>query len=313
MKIAEDELRFDGRVAIVTGAGRGIGRAYATLLAARGSKVVVNDLGGTRAGVDGDPGVAESVAAAIRDAGGEAVADGSDIATADGAAALVDTAVASWGRVDVLVNNAGIYLPDAFPDIEPAEFRRYFDVHVGGSFAVTRRCWPHMVRAGYGRVVMTTSHGMLGSAALTSYGAAKGAVFALARALAMAGGTAGILVNSVAPVAATRMTGATDDAPGGRFGVDSSAPSLVAPLVALLCHESCAVTGETFLAGGRRQARLYLAETPGYVHPGVDLTPEDVAAHWAEVLDTDGAMVPTDTLSWLDMNAARLVTTPVGE
>jgi len=305
-----EPLRFDGRVAIVTGAGRGIGRAHALLLAERGARVVVNDLGSATSGDGSDAAPAERVAASISAAGGDAVADGSDVASADGAAQLVGRALDSYGRVDILVNNAGIFTPAEFPALELSDLRRYFDVHVGGSFNVAREAWPHLVRAGYGRIVMTTSHGILGSAPLIAYGTAKGGVFALARALAVTGKDQGILVNSVAPVAATRLAGGDDDGTSGNGVLDGATPALVSPLVALLSHESCPVNGETFLSGGRRHARLYVGETEGYVHPGTDVTPEVVAGHWAQIMDESAHYVPVDTTTWLEGNAARIAATP---
>ena len=305
-----ERIGFDGRVAIVTGAGRGIGKAHALLLAERGARVVVNDLGSANSGDGSDPGPAEQVATAIRDAGGDAVADSSDIATVEGAAQLVRRATDTYGRVDVLVNNAGIFEPDQFPDVEVSKLRRYFDVHTGGTFNVTRECWPHMVRAGYGRIVMTTSHGILGAPALIAYGTAKGGVFALARALAVTGRDLGITVNSVAPVAATRLAGGDDDGTSGQGVLDGTLTSLVSPLVSLLCHESCPVSGETFLSGGRRHARLYVAETEGYVHPDTDLTPEAVAEHWTQIMDESQHWVPEDTDAWMNGNAQRIAATP---
>jgi NAD(P)-dependent dehydrogenase (short-subunit alcohol dehydrogenase family) len=307
-----EPIRFDGRVAIVTGAGRGIGRSHALLLAERGARVVVNDLGSANSGDGSDSGPAEQVAATIRAAGGEAVADASDVASPDGAAQLVRRALDAYGRVDILVNNAGIFVPAEFPALDVSELRRYFDVHVGGSFNVTRECWPHMVQAGYGRIVMTTSHGILGSAPLIAYGTAKGGVFALARALAVTGQGLGITVNSIAPVAATRLAGGDDDGTSGQGVLDGATPALVSPLVALLCHESCPVNGETFLAGGRRHARLFVAETEGYVHPGTDVTPEVVAAHWPQIMDESDHYVPVDTSAWLQGNAERIAATPAG-
>jgi NAD(P)-dependent dehydrogenase (short-subunit alcohol dehydrogenase family) len=309
---AMEPIRFDGRVAIVTGAGRGIGRAHALLLAARGARVVVNDLGGAASGDGSDPGPAERVAAEIRAAGGDAVADGSDIASGDGAAQLVRRALDAYGRIDVLVNNAGIWVPDEFPGVDVSAMRRYFDVHVGGSFNVTRECWPHMVRSGYGRIVMTTSHGILGSPALIAYGTAKGGVFALARALAVTGQGLGITVNSVAPVAVTRLAGGGDDDGGSGEGLlEGSLPALVSPLVMLLCHESCPVSGETFLSGGRRHARLFVAETEGYVHPDPDLTPEAVAEHWGQIMDASDHYIPADTGMWLQGYAEWIAAIPV--
>jgi NAD(P)-dependent dehydrogenase (short-subunit alcohol dehydrogenase family) len=306
-----EPIRFDGRVAIVTGAGRGIGKAHALLLAERGARVVVNDLGSANSGEGSDSAPAEQAAAAIRAAGGDAVADSSDIASVEGAAQLVARAVDAYGRVDILVNNAGIFVPGEFPALEVSQLRRYFDVHVVGSFNVTRECWPHMVQAGYGRIVMTTSHGILGSAPLIAYGTAKGGVFALARALAVTGQGLGITVNSIAPIAATRIAGGNDDGTSGEGVLDGSTPALVSPLVALLCHASCPVSGETFLSGGRRHARLFVAETEGYVHPEADVTPEVVAEHWGQIMDESEHYVPADTEAWMKANAERIAATPI--
>ncbi|MEV6236611.1 SDR family NAD(P)-dependent oxidoreductase [Lentzea sp. NPDC051838] len=295
-----EQIDFSGRVAIVTGAGRGIGKAHALLLAERGARVVVNDLGGASSGLGSDAGPAEEVAALIRDAGGEAVADTSDVASTTGAARLVRTAIDMYGRIDVLINNAGFWTPSEFPEVDADEMSRYFAVHVGGSFNVTRECWPHMVEAGYGRIVMTTSHGILGAPALLAYGTAKGGVFGLARGLAVTGSQHGIKVNNIAPVAATRLAAGLDTDTG-----------LVSPMVLLLSHESCPVNGETFLSGGRRHARLFVSETEGYVHPSTNLTPEDVAGHWAQIMDESKAYVPVDTISWMAEHQARIDAVPL--
>ncbi len=310
------KIEFDGRVAIITGAGRGIGKAHAKLLAERGARVVVNDLGGTRSGDGSDPEVSEGVVEEIRKAGGQATADTSDIASVEGAAQLVRRAIEAYGRVDIVVNNAGMHMPDDFPDLETAAFRHYFDVHVAGTFNVTREAWPHMVEANYGRVVMTTSHGMLGSRSLTSYGSAKGGVLGLARALAVTGKDAGITVNCVAPVAVTRLTPNPSNAPAkprtdGGGVLEQSSPELVSPLVAMLCHESCSVTGETFLSGGRRFARLFIAETKGYVHPESDITPEVVEEHWAQIMDDSNYELLANTVSWMKNNNALIAAVPV--
>jgi NAD(P)-dependent dehydrogenase (short-subunit alcohol dehydrogenase family) len=306
-----EPLRFEGRVAIVTGAGRGLGKAHALLLAQRGARVVVNDLGSATSGAGSDSGPAERAVAEIRAADGDAVADTSDIASVEGAAQLVHRALDTYGRVDILVNNAGIFTPAEFPALEVSELRRYFDVHVGGSFNVARECWPHMVRSGYGRIVMTTSHGILGSAPLIAYGTAKGGVFALARALAVTGRDLGITVNSIAPVAATRLAGGNDDGTSGEGVLDGSTPALVSPLVALLCHESCQVSGETFVSGGRRHARLFVAETEGYVHPDTNVTPEVVSEHWTQIMDESDHYIPADTSAWMKGNAERIAATPI--
>ncbi len=194
-----DEHRFDGRVAVVTGAGRGIGRAYARLLAARGAGVVVNDLGSSMAGDGADEQPAARVVAEIVDAGGEAIADGSDVSTVAGAEALIGAAVERFGRIDVLINNAGIMRWAGMPEVDEDNLARHLAVHVGGSFNTTRAAWPHMVDQGYGRIVMTTSAGLFGLPNNTSYATAKGAVIGLTRSLKIAGAKHGIKVNLIAP------------------------------------------------------------------------------------------------------------------
>ncbi|HEY4022427.1 MAG TPA: SDR family NAD(P)-dependent oxidoreductase [Pseudonocardiaceae bacterium] len=296
-------LHFDNQVAVVTGAGRGIGAAHAALLAARGAKVVVNDIGAAMDGMGGDTTLATRQVEQIRQAGGTAEADTSDISIPEGAAALVDRAISTFGRLDIVVNNAGIYWTDGFPDIKLVELNRQLALHVGGSFNVTRAAWPHLREAGHGRVVMTTSTGALGSATLTSYSTAKAAVLGLGRSLAVAGAPHGIKVNMVAPMGMTRMMSA------GRTDVPDAPerdPSLAAPLVAILCHRDCPVNGETYISGMRRVTRLFLAETPGYVHDGLDLAPEHLLANWDAINDPRTPEVRTDTMSWAAANERHL-------
>jgi NAD(P)-dependent dehydrogenase (short-subunit alcohol dehydrogenase family) len=298
-------LRFDGKVAVVTGAGRGIGAAYAALLADRGARVIVNDIGASRFGQGSDSSPAAGQATLIQQAGNTAEPDTSDISTTGGALDLVSHAVSSFGRLDIVVNNAGIYWTDSFPDVDLADLQRQLAVHVGGSFNVARAAWPHLRASGSGRMVMTTSTGALGSAELVSYGSAKAAVLGLGRALAMAGGPHGIKVNVIAPMAMTRMMNAHT---GDSVVPDDPQrdPSLVAPLVALLCHEDCPVSGEAYMSGMRRTARLFLAETDGYTHPSLDLTPEDLLAHWPEINDLSRQHLAPDTLTWSADNQQRL-------
>ncbi len=225
------ELRFDGRVAVVTGAGRGIGRAHALLLAARGASVVVNDLGSSTDGVGADEGPAAAVAAEIVAAGGSAVADRNDVASVDGGQALVDAAVERFGRIDVVVNNAGIIRWAGLPDADLDNIERHLAVHVAGSFNTTRAAWPHFVEQGYGRIVMTTSAGLFGLPKNLGYATAKGGLVGMTRSLHTAGAKHGIAINLIAPAAMTRMAGpAGDDAEAAE--ADPMAPHLVAPMVA---------------------------------------------------------------------------------
>ncbi len=272
---------------------------YAHLLAERGASVVVNDLGGSMDGVGADTGPASTVSAEIGDAGGVALADGSDVATVAGAEALVDAAVAEFGRLDIVINNAGIIRWAAFPDADAENLASHLAVHVAGSFNTTRAAWTHMVEQRYGRIVMTTSTGMFGLRANTSYATAKAGVIGLTRSLTAAGASSGIKVNLIAPAATTRMAGQVSGAP-------ELSPELVAPMAAFLAHESCPVSGEIYVAGAGRFARLFLASTRGYVHPGPKPTIEDIAAHWAAINDEAGYFVPADLMAWSETFMAHL-------
>ncbi len=253
--------------------------------------MVVNDLGGSIEGVGTDAGPAAEVVREIVGSGGKAVADGHDVSTVEGAEAMVDTAVTEFGRIDVVINNAGIVRWAKFPGTDAENLASHLAVHVGGSFNTARAAWPHMAEQGYGRIVMTTSTGMLGLPTNTSYATAKAAVVGLTRSLTTAGARLGIKINLIAPAAMTRMAG-----PGPDTG--EMAPELVAPMAAFLAHESCPVSGELYAAGAGRFARMFLASTPGYLHRDGTPTVEDVADHWAAINDETGYTVPTDLVDW---------------
>lgn len=271
------ELRFDDRVAVVTGGGRGLGCAYARLLAERGAKVVVNDLGGSLAGDGMDAAPAEQVVEAIRAGGGDAVACTESVATTGGAAAIIGTALDHYGRIDVLIHNAGNVRRGSLKEMTYEDFDAVLDVHLRGAFNVVRQAFPVMTRAGYGRIVLTSSiGGLYGNHNVANYAAAKAGVIGLANVAALEGAPEGVTCNVIVPAAVTRMAA----------GIDTSAyppmgPELVAPVVGWLAHESCSVTGEIFVALAGRVARAVIAESPGVYQPS--WTVEDVAEHLDEI------------------------------
>ena len=291
------ELRFDGRAAIVTGAGRGVGRSHALLLASRGAKVVVADLGATLEGSGSSSAPADEVVKEIEAAGGEAVACFASVADEAGAASIVQAALDSFGRIDVVVNNAGIAEPDWFEDLSLERFRRMVDVHYMGAVNVTFAAWPHMVKAGYGRIVNTCSEAMLGmSPKNTSYGGAKGGVFGFTRTLALDATRVGIRVNAVAPRANTRLSApkvlahvydVAEDVFTAGGTMDRFQPELVAPAAVFLAHESCALNGEVLVAGGGQVMRMAVLQNEGFSKD--DLTPEDIVDNLATVMDMSGA------------------------
>ncbi|MFF0815050.1 SDR family NAD(P)-dependent oxidoreductase [Rhodococcus sp. NPDC003318] len=294
------KYRFDGRVAIVTGAGRGIGRAHALLLGELGAHVVVNDLGGSKEGFGSDPGPAQDVVAEIIAAGGSAVADLNNVGTPEGCQALVDSAIREFGRIDVLVNNAGISEFKGPLEADVANLERTLAVHVGGSYFTTLAAWPHMVEQGYGRIVMTTSHGLLGLPDNLAYATAKGGIIGMARSLTVAAGDQDIKINVLAPAADTRR-GSGKSSLQGRPVTAALDAELVGPMMAYLAHEECPVRGQIFGAGAGRFTRLFIAETPGYLHTDeARPTVEDVVANWDQINDETGYHVPTSLVEWSD-------------
>jgi NAD(P)-dependent dehydrogenase (short-subunit alcohol dehydrogenase family) len=300
MSPSSSELRFDDRVAIVTGAGRGLGREYALALAARGARVVVNDLGASLDGGGSDPGPAAAVAQEIADAGGEAVANSASVTSPAGATSIVSDALERFGRVDIVINNAGNMDPGGLPELPVEMVQRHVEIHALGAFNVTRAAWPTLTERGYGRVVLTASIGLYGGSFLISYATAKGASVSLGRSLADAGAGHGIAVNMIAPAAETRMVTDPDyRAKCALPPLDPDAPldpvrgtSRVVPMVLVLAHESCPVNGEVMWAGLGRFARVFIGETPGIIDP--DLSPEGVLERWDEIVDERGyAVHPT--------------------
>ena len=280
------DLSFENRVAVITGAGGGLGREHAILLASRGAQIVVNDLGGAVDGSGGDLGPAAKTAQEINDLGGVAVADGNSVSTTEGGAGIIKTAIDAFGRVDIVINNAGILRDKSFHNMDEAMIDAVLAVHLKGAFNVTKAAWPVMREQSYGRIVNTSSNsGILGNFGQANYGAAKMGLVGLTRVLAAEGAKANIKVNALAPIARTRMT---EELLGGL--AEKLDPKLVSPIVAWLVHEDCPVTGEIYSAAGGRIARFFIGLTEGYYN--AELTLEDVRDHFAEIRNEEGYIVP---------------------
>ncbi|OBK77463.1 SDR family NAD(P)-dependent oxidoreductase [Mycobacterium sp. 1164985.4] len=287
------ESRFDGRVAVVTGGGRGLGRSYAMLLAERGAKVVVNDPGGGLAGDDYDPvhppsetaGPAEEVVREIIAAGGQAVANTDSVASPAGGKAIVDSALEHYGRIDILIHNAGIVRRAPLSEMTYEDFEAVLDVHLRGAFHVVRPAFPSMCDAGYGRIVLTSSiGGLYGNHEVANYAVAKAGVVGLSNVAAMEGAAHGVTSNVIVPAAVTRMAEGIDTSAYPPMGAE-----LVAPAVGWLAHESCSVTGEVLIALAGRIASAVIAETPGVYQPSWSI--EEVGAHIAEIRDISEPVV----------------------
>ncbi len=280
-----DQITFDGRVVIVTGAGGGLGRSHALEFARRGAHVLVNDLGGAVDGTGSSGTAAERVVAEIIEAGGVAVADANTVSTPDGGRAIVDTALEQWGRVDVVVNNAGILRDRSFAKLTGGELEAVLDVHLRGAFHVSQPAFLAMKEAGYGRFVFTSSNaGILGNFGQSNYGAAKMGLVGLSNVLAIEGATYGVLSNVLAPIARTRMT---EDLLGDL--AQYLQPEQVTPMVVYLASAESLITHEIFSAGGGRYARFFVGLTEGWFG-GARQTPttEDLATHIEEIRDPSG-------------------------
>lgn len=286
-------MRFDGQVAIVTGAGGGLGREHALALAARGAKVVVNDLGGARDGSGGSATAAESVVAEIEAAGGEAIANAASVTDFAAVQAMVDQAMAKWGRIDILVNNAGVLRDKTFAKMEIEDFRFVVDVHLMGAVNCTKAVWEIMRGQNYGRIVMTTSSsGLYGNFGQSNYGAAKMALVGLMQTLSIEGAKNDVRVNCLAPTAHTRMT---EDL-GAALPLEALAPALVTPGLLYLVSQD-APSRAILAAGAGGFERAYVTLTQGDFVTGDD-APEQVAARFDAISDRSGEIVP-------DMGAAQ--------
>jgi NAD(P)-dependent dehydrogenase (short-subunit alcohol dehydrogenase family) len=279
------QLRFDNRVAVITGAGRGLGRSYALLLASRGAKIVVNDPGVSLKGETTSEGPAEQVVQEIKAAGGEAVANTDSVATPAGGKAIIQSALDHFGRIDILIHNAGIVRRGSLEELSYEDFESVLDVHLRGGFHVVRPAFPIMTKQQYGRIVMTASiNGIYGNANVVNYSAAKGGLIALSNVAALEGAGKGVKSNAILPAAVTRMS----------EGVDTSQfppmdPELVAPAVAYLAHETCVMTGELMVSAAGRVARVFPAESKGVYRPA--WTIEDIASNIDAIRSTDAPVV----------------------
>ena len=274
-------ISFEGKVAIVTGAGNGLGRSHALALAERGAKVVVNDLGGARDGTGASSDAAMEVVGIIEAAGGEAFAHGANVSKFDEVEDMVAQAMAKWGRVDILINNAGILRDKSFSKMDLADFKLVMDVHLMGSVNCTKAVWDIMRAQNYGRIVMTTSSsGMYGNFGQTNYGAAKMAVLGFMNTLVLEGAKNNIHVNALAPTAGTRMT--EDLMPPEMLGLLTAESVTAAALV--LCDEG-APTRTILCAGAGGYAKSGMYETDGIFLPQAEQTPEAIVAQWDELSD----------------------------
>lgn len=297
-----DKLRFDGKVVVVTGAGAGLGRVYAHFFASRGAKVVVNDLGVTQKGEGSGHKAADVVVNEIKKAGGQAVANYDSVEFGD---KIIKTAIDAFGRVDVVINNAGFIRDKSFPKMTADDWDKIQKVHLYGHFSVTHAAWPHMKNNKFGRVInVSSSSGIYGNFGQVNYSAAKLGIHGFTMATAREGAPANIKVNTIAPVAGTRMTEGVLTAEIQ----EALKPEYVVPLVALLSHESCPETGQIYEVGGGWIGKLRWERTKG-AYFDLPYTPEEVLKRWSEVVDFKDSDHPTsggETFPKIMANAERI-------
>lgn len=281
-------MRLDGRIAIVTGAGGGLGRQHALFLARQGARVVVNDMNGE---------AADAVAAEINAAGGEAFGVAASVTDEAAVQAMVDRTLSEWGRVDILINNAGILRDKSFAKMTDADWDLIYKVHVEGAYKTTKAAWDHMKNNNFGRVIFTSStSGIYGNFGQANYGMAKLGLYGFTRTLAIEGRKNNIFVNAIAPTGGTRMTEGLF--PEGAF--DKLKPELVSPLVAYLCSEECKETGSLFEVGGGWMGKVRWERSLGIgFNPDEGFTPEDVAANFEQLCSFEGAVHPKDNIEAL--------------
>jgi NAD(P)-dependent dehydrogenase (short-subunit alcohol dehydrogenase family) len=296
------EIRFDDRVAIVTGAGGGLGKTYALEFARRGAKVVVNDLGGAKDGTGASASMADQVVKEIEEAGGTAVSNHDSVSTPEGGESIVQTALDNFGKVDVVINNAGILRDKTFAKLTPEELEIVIDVHLKGAFFVSQPAFRNMKDNGYGRFVFTASAaGIFGNFGQTNYGAAKMGLVGLSNVLAVEGAKYDIKSNVIAPIAKTRLT---ENLLGPL--ADSLAPDCVTPLVTFLASEACQQTHEIYSVGGGRFARIFVGACPGWMAPdgaGSVVSAEDVQSHLDQIRAEEGYIVPNSIADEMGMIA----------
>ena len=297
-------INYEGRVAVVTGGGAGLGRSHSLFLASRGAKVVVNDLGGSIAGTGGSNAAADMVVKEITDAGGIAVPNYNSVADEAGGQAIIQTALDEFGRIDILINNAGNNIEDSFRKMSMDDFRAVMDVHLMGSVYCTKAAWQHMLDQEYGRIIMTTSTAMYGVHGLTNYAAAKISLVGLMNSLALEGRKRGVTCNSIAPIALTRMSAdAMDDKTGPLIK-----PEFVTAIVALLASEAHQGTGDVISAGAGYYGKIAIVEAEGVCFGSESApSPDELASRFDEICDLSNATAYSDAFAAVGENLRKAI------